>query len=250
MEELLFGLVGYPLAHSFSPKIFSELFSHYKINASYQLFPLEFIQQLPDLLIKKPELKGLNVTIPYKKEIIPFLNDYNNVVVQTQSVNTLVIHETRILGFNTDVIGFEKAIAPLLKPRHNQALILGNGGSAASVKFVLRKLGIEYKIVSRVKTAETITYSELNESDVSNSKLLINTTPLGMHPQIDTFPDILYQYIGPEHLLFDLIYNPDETLFLQKGKANGATICNGLTMLQYQAEAALKIWINHLNDKI
>ena len=190
----------------------------------------------------QPLLCGLNVTIPYKTAIIPYLDVVDTIADETGAVNCISIKNGIKSGYNTDVIGFEESLKPLLKPFHTLALVLGTGGASKAVCYVLKKLGIEYLQVSRSKRMDTITYDELTEDFIKAHTLIINTTPLGMQPNTDSCPDLPYQYVGSQHLLYDLIYNPADTKFLSLGKQYGATIKNGLEMLQLQAEASWTIW--------
>jgi shikimate dehydrogenase len=244
-----FGLIGYPLSHSFSPAYFSNKFAESGIsNCSYDPYPIEKIEELPHLLQQVAGLEGLNVTIPYKKQVIPYLHESTEAVKKMAACNCITIKNGYLKGFNTDVIGFEKSVQPLLTGNHNKALVLGTGGSAAAVEFVLQKLNIDFLFVSRNKTDSNdhITYHEISETILSSHKLIINTTPLGMHPAIDACPPIPYQYLTKTHYLYDLVYNPAETLFLKKGAEMGATVKNGADMLIIQAEESWKIWNSNL----
>ena len=239
-----YGIIGYPLSHTFSPNFFKQKFASEKLeNFSYETFPITDINQLPYLLTTQLGLKGLNVTIPYKQLVLPFINEYEKVVQEIGSCNCIAIDNGILMGYNTDVIGFEKSLLTGLKPWHDKALILGTGGAAAAVRYVLDKLNIKYLSASRNgKADQSINYNDISPAIIKEYKLIINTTPLGMFPYIDSFPDLPYNAITHEHYLFDLIYNPEETLFLNKGKAWNATIKNGLEMLITQAEEILKIW--------
>lgn len=238
-----YGLIGYPLTHSFSKKYFTEKFQQENItDCSYENFPLENIHQLAGLL-QLPHLKGLNVTIPYKESVLSFLTEQSDVVKATGACNCIKIENGKLKGFNTDVVGFEQSLKKFLKPYHTKALIFGTGGAAKAVEYVLQKLGIDYLLVSRKKgNAKTISYHELKVELLQQYLLLINTTPLGMYPKIDDCPDIAYGYLTPKHHLFDLVYNPERTLFLKNGEAKGATIQNGYEMLLLQAEESWNIW--------
>jgi shikimate dehydrogenase len=240
-----FGLIGYPLSHSFSPAYFSAKFEREGIlGCSYDLFPIDSIDKFPGLLVNNPELEGINVTIPYKKSIIPFLNTATEAVNKIAACNCIKIENGNVAGHNTDVIGFEKSLLPLLTNSHTHALILGTGGSAAAVEFVLEKLAIPYSFVSRTRTMtkQSLTYPELTDEILDKNKLIINTTPLGMYPRVDSCPDIPYRFLTPEHYLFDLVYNPIETLFIKKGAERGAITKNGADMLAIQAEESWNIW--------
>jgi shikimate dehydrogenase len=239
----LFGLIGYPLTHSFSKKYFTEKFEKEEMNeCRYDLFPLKTIDELPFLLKNNPELEGLNVTIPYKKQVVPYI-DTAHIPPGLNACNCINISDGKLVGYNTDVTGFEKSLQPLLKSYHKKALILGNGGAAAAVLFVLNKLQISFEIVSRkLHDGSTLTYRDLNKKIIEDASVIINTTPLGTYPAEDTCPEIPYQYLSEKHLLFDLVYNPAKTLFLQKGEKRGATIKNGEEMLNLQAEESWRIW--------
>lgn len=240
-----FGLIGYPLSHSFSPAFFSEKFARegYE-DCSYKAFPIESIELFSTLIAENPDLEGINVTIPYKKAVIPFLQNATEEVQQTAACNCIRIMKGVLSGHNTDVIGFEKSILPHLKPIHNKALILGTGGAAAAVEYVLKKMKIDFLSVSRNKKPKEniLTYIEVNREVLDEYKLIINTTPLGMYPDVNKCPDIPYGFITDQHYLYDLVYNPDQTLFLKKGSEKGATTKNGSDMLIIQAEESWKIW--------
>lgn len=242
-----YGLIGFPLSHSFSKKYFTEKFANEKIaNHQYELFPIEDIKSLADLLFENQSLRGLNVTIPHKVSVLPFLNEIEEAAEKIGAVNCICIKrfegETYLKGFNTDAYGFQKSLEPLLTNQHRKALIFGDGGAAKAVKYVLEELGIEYKVVVRKPVEGTILYSEITAEILKSHKLLINTTPLGMSPNTDSFPDIDYTQLGADHLAYDLVYNPLETAFLAKAAAQGAQIKNGLEMLYKQAEKAWAIW--------
>ena len=239
-----YGVIGYPLSHSFSKKYFAEKFKQESItDRSYETFPLKTINELKELLTQHPDLLGLNITIPHKRSVLPYLTDATNIPAGLNACNCIRIIGEKIIGHNTDVIGFENSLLPLLKTNHTHALILGNGGAAEAVKFVLQKLNISYKIVSRkIHEASHLTYADLDEKIIKENGLIINTTPLGTFPDINECPYIPYQYLTAAHLLFDLVYNPEKTLFLQKGEEHGASIKNGYEMLVLQAEESWKIW--------
>lgn len=247
MQE--FGLIGKSLSHSFSQKYFEEKFLKEKINyCRYHLFPLSTIHELQDLIQNNNHLLGLNVTIPYKELVLPFLDEIDPIAKAVGAVNTIKINrkndETKLIGFNTDVIGFRQSLKPFLAKEHHRALIFGTGGASKAVAFVLKQLNIPYYKVSR-KTSnqlQTITYDDIDAKAIESFPLLINTTPLGMYPEIDKLPPIKIAGIGKNHLVYDLIYNPTESLLLKKAKENGALCVNGLSMLKLQAEAAWEIW--------
>jgi len=252
----LYGLIGYPLGHSFSQKYFSEKFAREGIaDARYELFPLENIADLPALLEQNPDLRGLNVTIPHKETVVPFLHELDETARAIGAVNCIKIENQKLRGFNTDVIGFEKSLQTVDGGRwtvqDRMALILGTGGASKAVAYVLKKLGISYQLVSRHPVGENqISYADLSSFLTPHPSLLINTTPLGMAPNVDVCPDLPFERLTPEHFVYDLIYNPPETLLLRRAKSQGCTVKNGLEMLQLQAEAAWEIWQqNAPNDK-
>ncbi|UYQ93739.1 shikimate dehydrogenase [Chitinophaga horti] len=233
-----------PLKPLLFESFFAEKFSREHIQGClYENFPLENISQFPELWKQQPDLKGINVTIPYKQEVIPFLDELSAAVKEIGAVNCVRLGEDgKLKGFNTDVIGFRRSLEPLLQPHHNKALVLGTGGAAKAVKFVLKELGIGFKEVSRNATDTAIAYESLTPAMMEEYTLIINTTPLGMYPKVDTAPPIPYEYITDRHLLYDLVYNPAVPLFLEKGAAKGAVIKNGHEMLILQAEASWEIW--------
>ncbi|MFK7908246.1 MAG: shikimate dehydrogenase [Chitinophagales bacterium] len=239
-----FGLIGYPLSHTFSPTYFSEKFYQEGIEATtYHAFPLPSIEDLPELIEKTPNLEGLNVTIPYKEAVIPFLDAISEEAEAIGAVNTIRIDKDgKKTGFNTDVYGFEMSLKPFLKSHHQKALILGTGGAAKAVSYVLQKLNIECRLVSRSPSGGQLNYKDINEEVMRTHHLLVNTTPLGMAPKIHDFPDVPYEFVNEKHLFFDLIYNPEKTVFLIKGNLKGAAFKNGLEMLYLQAERSWEIW--------
>ncbi len=240
----LYGLLGYPLTHSFSQRYFIEKFKEMGLTEShaYQNFEIPSIDAFPELLQKYPDLRGFNVTIPYKKGIIPFLHDTSDAVKEMGACNCVHIKNGKLYGFNTDIIGFEQSLLPFLKSFHTNALILGTGGAAAAVANVLRKLQIPYLFVSRNSGDQTIQYNQLDALLLKKHTLIINTSPVGQYPQISASPDIPYEALGPNHHLFDLIYNPETTRFMQLGLQQGATVQNGYEMLVLQAEESWRIW--------
>ena len=241
-----FGLIGYPLGHSFSVPYFESKFKAEGIDAEYKNYPLGEISEFRALVSEQNDMIGLNVTVPYKQAIIPFLDALSHKARLIQAVNTICFCRKKgrlnLIGHNTDIHGFGKSLKEHLKEHHTTALVLGTGGSSKAVTFVLSELGIGYQMVSRKAGEERLTYSELDEAIIKNSPLIINTTPLGMFPQLESFPDIPYGAISPDHLLFDLVYNPEKTRFLSMGKEQGASIVNGSDMLVYQAEGSWEIW--------
>ena len=233
-----FGLIGKNLSHSFSSSYFNEKFFKERItNTEYLNFELNDISEFPQL-IKKQNLSGINVTLPYKESIIPFLDELSENAKRIGSVNTIQISRGRIIGHNTDVIGFKQSITPLLAGR-NTALILGDGGAAKAVKFIFNQLNISHKTINRNSAFD---YSDITSEIIDFNTIIVNATPLGMIPEIKNYPQIPYELLTEKHLLFDLIYNPKETLFLKYGRANKACTINGLEMLQIQAETSWNIW--------
>ncbi len=252
--DKLFGLLGYPLSHSWSANFFAEKFRKENImGCRYNLFPLKKIQELPDLINSEPDLLGLNVTIPYKEQVISFLDQLDESAKEIGAVNTIKIVRNKNTifkkGYNTDAIGFEKSLEYFNITMPKKALILGTGGASKAVEWVLGKYGCEIVFVTRNKKNENhITYDELKNQSIESFQLIVNTTPLGMHPGIDKLPDLPYRKLKENQTLYDLVYNPAETLFLKKGKEKGCKTVGGLYMLQQQAEAAWNIWT--ANDKI
>ena len=233
-----FGIIGYPLLHSFSAKYFNEKFAAEKIDAEYSLYPtkVESLESKVESLLDS--LDGFNVTLPYKQAIIPFLDRLDETAEVIGAVN--VVHQR--IGYNTDCLGFMESIKPLLRPEDKQALVLGTGGASKAACYGLRKLGVVPTLVSRTPRENMLGYDDLNEDIMNRHSVIVNCTPLGMLPDVDSCPQIPYELLSARHLLFDCVYNPEETLFLSKGKAQGATIKNGIEMLYGQAKAAWKIW--------
>ena len=244
----IFGLLGYPLHHSRSKEYFNAKFREENLrNCLYENFQLENIADIQTLLSSNPDIEGLNVTIPHKTAVMTFLDDSDNAAKAIGAVNCLKISKNfeiiKIKGFNTDAEAFKQSLKPLLVNFHGKALILGSGGSAKAVSYVLNKMDIQHLFVSRSPKAKNeISYPEIDSQCIENHKLIINCTPAGTFPDIDTAPDLPFHLLDKEHILFDLVYNPEETLFLKKGKAQGASTKNGLEMLYLQAEASWKIW--------
>jgi shikimate dehydrogenase len=236
-----YGLIGYPLKNAFSASYFNQKFKTLGIAAQYENFPLEHIGSFSDIINRHPEIAGLNVTIPYKEAVIPYLDQLDVTAEQVGAVNTIRFHNNRLTGYNTDIYGFEKSILPQLKAWHQSALVLGTGGASKAIVFVLEKLGMKCTLVSRHEEIGLL-YEDLDKAMMRSHQVIINCTPLGMFPDVHTFPPIPYQYITDLHLAFDLIYTPAETLFLQYARQNGAATINGLEMLQLQAEKAWEIW--------
>jgi len=244
----VYGLVGEKLSHSFSPDFFNNKFRKLGIKSEYKLFELQSSDNLPELIADNPDIKGLNVTIPYKRAVARFMDYIDKPAMLTGSINTIKIKYKKnkpiLYGYNTDVVGFENSIKPLLKNKTCvDAIILGSGGSAKSVAYVLRKYGILFNYVTRNKTEITHRkYNWLCKETIEENLLIFNATPVGMYPNIDESLPIPYEHITKHHILFDLIYNPKETLFLKNGSKQGAICVNGLEMLKIQAEASWKIW--------
>jgi shikimate dehydrogenase len=247
----LFGLIGFPLGHSFSGKYFSEKFQREGISdARYELFPIAEIDQFQGLWHQHPELKGLNVTIPYKQVVIPFLDHATEVVLATGACNCIHWENGSLVGYNTDVVGFEKTLVPLLKPFHDKALILGTGGASKAVAYVLDKIGIKFQYVSRKEGEHVWGYEQLLPDTLKAYPLIINTTPLGMFPNIQEAPSLPYEAMDKRNLLYDLVYNPALTEFLKRGKERGAMTCNGAEMLVIQAEESWRIWNKTVSDSL
>ncbi len=239
----LFGLIGFPLTHSFSKQYFDKKFSDEGIkDCAFENFPIKEIEEVKQLLDNE-QLRGFAVTIPYKKKIIRFLDEGTDTVKQMVACNCVKLVSGKLKGYNTDVIGFDHSFKKLLQPHHRKALILGTGGAASAAEFVLHSLGIEYVAVSRTPGKKhSIAYSEITKEIIQEYNVIINCTPLGTYPKVEECPGIPYQFITPRHYLFDMVYNPEETVFLKKGKEQGAIIKNGYEMLTIQAEENWKIW--------
>ncbi len=248
----IFGLIGYPLTHSFSHNYFKEKFRREIItNTSYELFPISDIKEFSTLIATHPNLLGLNVTIPYKEQIIPFLTELEATAKIIGAVNCIKIKhslsgQVSLKGFNTDAYGFSQSIKPFLKNHYRKALILGNGGASKAVEYALKKTGIETIKVSRNAKSKPykadFLYSELTKEIIQSCQLIINTTPMGTFPDIHNYPQIPYEHLTTKHFLYDLVYNPEETEFLKRGKLNGAKTMNGINMLKLQADKSWKIF--------
>ena len=241
-----YGLIGFPLGHSFSISYFNEKFQNENIDAQYINFEIPSIDALPEVLASNPELKGLNVTIPYKEKVISFLDSVSPEARSIGAVNVIrITHKGNKLvmkGFNSDVIGFTKSIAPMLEGCHKKALILGTGGASKAIDFGLRSLGLETVFVSRYERPETIQYESITPEVVQEYKVIVNCTPVGMYPHFDQCPKLPYEALDSHNILYDLIYNPDQTLFMKKGAERGAMVKNGLEMLLLQAFASWEFW--------
>ncbi|RHJ81843.1 shikimate dehydrogenase [Parabacteroides sp. AM08-6] len=242
-----YGLIGYPLGHSFSKTYFNQKFEAEKIDAKYLNFEIPNIKEIKTVLRENPELKGLNVTIPYKEQVISYLDELDEDARLIGAVNVIkftkgLFGKLKLKGYNSDIIGFKQSIEPLLKETHRKALILGTGGASKAVFQGLKQLGVGSTLVSRKPKEFCITYEEITPKTMEQYTVIINTTPLGMFPNVNECPNIPYDLLTPNHLLYDLLYNPDETLFMKKGKEKGAVVKNGLEMLLLQAFAAWEIW--------
>ena len=243
-SKLKFGLLGKHISYSFSRGYFAEKFQREGLAHSYENFDIPSIHQLSDIIKHTSHLKGLNVTIPYKEAVIPMLDGLHKRALKIGAVNTIKITDDKqLIGYNTDYYGFKNSLQPLLKKYHKQALILGTGGASKAIAHALKKLGIAFNYVSRSqKENVTFLYSDLTEAIITSHPIIINCTPIGTFPNIDECPNIPYGGITKKHILYDLIYNPDQTKFLSHGKTKGATIINGLEMLKLQAEKSWEIW--------
>jgi shikimate dehydrogenase len=238
-----FGLIGYPLGHSFSQQYFTEKFHILGLHDhQFVTFPMADIARLRSLLTEHPNLRGFNVTIPHKVNVIPFLDKMDDQAASVGAVNCVAVQNGQLTGYNTDIYGFRMSIKPFLENRYERALILGTGGASKAVAFVLREWGIPFYFVSRKPSNGAIAYSDLNSDSIAHFKLIINTTPLGMAPDMDTAPPLPYGSFGAGHFLYDLVYNPEETQFMKLGAASGAKTMNGLAMLRLQAEKSWEIW--------
>ena len=239
----IFGLIGFPLEHSFSPRYFESKFRREGItDAEFHLFPLASIHEFPLLTETDKRIQGLAVTIPYKQEVIPFLDELDDNAKSIGAVNCIRIKNGKLTGFNTDWKGFFDSLQPLLKPQHKSALILGSGGGSKAVQFALNKAGLSFHVVSRYPSKGSLGYMDLNEQIMGAHKIIINCSPVGMYPRENQMPAIPFQFITPDHICYDLIYRPEETLFLKFAKEKGALIKNGMQMLELQAELNWKIW--------
>lgn len=246
----MYGLIGFPLQHSFSSNFFNEKFRQENIDAEYINFEIEHVFELRKIIVFNPHLKGLNVTIPHKEAVISFLDDISPEAKEIGAVNVIKIERNfgdtygyKLTGHNTDYIGFKNSIQPFIQPQyHDRALVLGTGGASKAVCKALEKLGVTWTYVSRSPREKGLTYEELTPEIISENKIIVNTTPLGTFPAVDNCPDIPYSSLTPQHLLYDLVYNPAETTFLKNGAQMGAATKNGAEMLQLQALAAWDIW--------
>jgi shikimate dehydrogenase len=241
----LYGLIGYPLGHSFSKQFFLEKFEREGLHqCSFELFPIASIDEFPALLAANPALKGVAVTIPYKEKVLSLVHTLSNEVQQIGAANCITIQNGLLTAYNTDIIGFKESFTPLLLPHHNQALVLGTGGAAKAAQYVLKQLGIPFTVVSRSAATGLITYDNITATLMQQHAIIINCSPAGMYPNEAGFPQIPYEYITKAHYLYDMVYRPAETVFLRKGKERGATIKNGYEMLELQALANWQLWNN------
>ncbi|MBR5688019.1 MAG: shikimate dehydrogenase [Prevotella sp.] len=241
-----YGLIGYPLGHSFSIGYFNEKFQNENIDAVYENFEISSLDSLEEVIATNPELKGLNVTIPYKERVMSYLDTITPEARAIGAVNVIRVthkgNKTLLKGYNSDVIGFTRSIEPMLETFHKKALVLGTGGAAKAITFGLRSLGLETVYVSRFERPDTIQYDKITPETIQEYNVIVNCTPVGMYPHADQCPQLPYEAMDSHNLLYDLIYNPDETLFMQKGGAQGATVKNGLEMLLLQAFVSWEFW--------
>lgn len=237
-----FGLIGKNIDYSFSKSFFAEKFEKENLPHSYHNFDIDTIDQFPDILRKNKNLKGLNVTIPYKETIIPYLDGLEKEAKEISAVNVIKFDGNKLIGYNSDCFGFKTSLLPFLPLETKSALILGTGGASKAIAYVLTHLGFDFTYVSRKHNPEFILYEDLDSNILKSNSLIVNCTPLGTFPNTSAYPPIPYSYLSPDHLLFDLIYNPPETEFLRKGRIQGCRTSNGLDMLKWQAEKAWEIW--------
>ncbi|MBR1903467.1 MAG: shikimate dehydrogenase [Bacteroidaceae bacterium] len=237
-----YGIIGNPLGHSFSKGFFTEKFAREGIDAEYLNFQIPEIGKLTEVLQENPELRGINVTLPYKTEVIPFLDELSDEAREIGAVNVVQIRNGHLKGFNSDIIGFTRSIQPLLKPHHRKALILGTGGASRAIRVGLTRLGLEWKYVSRIPREGMITYEDITAETLREYEVIVNCSPVGMFPKVDECPAIPYEFLTQDNLLYDLVYNPENTLFMKKGALQGAVVKNGLEMLHLQAIASWEFW--------
>ncbi|MCI5913500.1 MAG: shikimate dehydrogenase [Prevotella sp.] len=241
-----YGLIGYPLGHSFSQSYFNEKFQNENIDALYENFEIPSIENFPEIIETNPNLRGLNVTIPYKEKVISYLDVISPEAREIGAVNVIKVERkgksTYLTGYNSDVIGFTRSIEPLIEKYHKKALILGTGGASKAINYGLKSLGLETVFVSRYRKPDTICYEDITPKVIKEYNVIVNCTPLGMFPHTDECPNLPYEAMNTQTLLYDLIYNPDTTMFMQKGAEHGATVKNGLEMLLLQAFASWEFW--------
>ncbi len=245
-KKYRFGLLGRNISYSFSKGYFTEKFKTLNLKShSYENFDLETIGQFKSLIANTPDIKGMNVTIPYKELVIPFLDNIDETAKEIGAVNTICFTKNGLVGYNTDCYGFRSAITPFLKKHHQKALILGTGGASKAIDYVFKTLKIETTFVSRNPKANQFSYEDLTQAILEEYTVIVNCTPLGTYPDVMQKPSIPYSYVTSKHLLFDLIYNPKKSAFLSSGMDQGASICNGYSMLEFQAEKSWQIWNSH-----
>ena len=241
-----YGLIGYPLGHSFSQSYFNEKFQNENIDALYENFEIPSIENFPEIIETNPNLRGLNVTIPYKEKVISYLDVISPEAREIGAVNVIKVERkgksTYLTGYNSDVIGFTRSIEPLIEKYHKKALILGTGGASKAINYGLKSLGLETVFVSRYRKPDTICYEDITPKVIKEYNVIVNCTPLGMFPHTDECPNLPYEAMNTQTLLYDLIYNPDTTMYMQKGAEHGATVKNGLEMLLLQAFASWEFW--------
>ena len=237
-----YGIIGYPLGHSFSRGFFTEKFAREQIEAQYMNFEIPNVEMLREVLNENPELRGLNVTLPYKTAVIPLLDELSDDARNIGAVNVIRVRNGYLKGFNSDIIGFMGSIRPLLQPHHKKALILGTGGASRAIRVGLTQLGLQWKHVSRSAREDMFTYSELSPEILHEYEVIVNCSPVGMYPHVDESPAIPYESLTDRNLLFDCVYNPESTQFMQRGAQHGATVKNGLEMLHLQAIASWEFW--------
>ena len=244
----LYGLIGKSLSHSFSMDFFNQKFIAEEIDASYINFEIDDVSDLMLILSEYPNINGLNVTSPYKEQVLPYMDEFDETAKMVGAINVIKIlrngnsSEFKLVGYNSDFLGFKNSIEPCLTDEMTKSLVLGAGGACKAVKAALESLGIEVSVVSRKKSATTLTYEELTKQMIHDHKIIVNTTPLGTYPHVETCPDIPYRFITPSHLCYDLVYNPSETAFMKKTAEHGAAVKNGLEMLLLQAFESYRIW--------
>lgn len=237
-----YGIIGYPLGHSFSRAFFTEKFLREGIDAEYVNFEIPSAGMLTDVVRSNPDLRGLNVTLPHKEAVIPLLDELTDEAREIGAVNVVRVRDGKLKGYNSDIIGFMDSIRPLLQPWHRHALVLGTGGASRAIRVGLQRLGLDWTYVSRTPADGRLTYHDLTPEVMAHYQVIVNCSPVGMYPKVDACPDIPYQLLTARHLLYDLVYNPEETLFLRRGAEQGAAVKNGLEMLHLQALASWRFW--------
>ncbi len=237
-----YGIIGYPLGHSFSRAFFTEKFQREGIDAEYVNFEIPSASMLTDIVRDNPDLRGLNVTLPHKEAVIPLLDELSDEAREIGAVNVIRVRDGKLKGYNSDIIGFMDSIRPLLQPWHRHALVLGTGGASRAIRVGLQRLGLDWTYVSRTPAEGRLTYHDLTPEVMDHYQVIVNCSPVGMYPKVDACPDIPYHLLTAKHLLYDLVYNPEETLFLRRGAGQGAAVKNGLEMLHLQALASWRFW--------